>query len=418
MFHKTIDTGFDTPQSVFVGTVQAYRGSQGAAGHFQGTDQHRHQGACPAALVGAPAVVDRFAESHRDRAKRQGCTVYLNGLADTGVVQIFSRDAADGVGRNIAYRCGPVGAVFSDVFDQFGEAGSGINVLQHMAFVIGIDAKRMVHLKMAFQCRNNPLGIMGHGLLATAVPDQRFGGFKIAQVEAIGADQIGRGGTIAEKVQVEPGSIILVQHAVDQREHKGRIGLGTDRHPFGRGRACYGLVRLDLNPFITAHPGVGMAGDGAGAAGGVNVGTDRQHEAAVGGICCDGKSTVPELAVEVFGMHTFNPLAGAEAEIDRPPGCQECGKGAHVIHRRATVAEGSGGTGQPLFIDQPFGANREHLIREHLQRFIPRDRDKARVFLSAFFGVGAFHRLEDAVRVIGLLNQPVRLDTGAPLAGV
>ena len=45
-----------------------------------------------------------------------------------------------------------------------------------------------------------------------------------------------------------------------------------------------------------------------------------------------------------------------------------------------------------------------------VERFIPRDTNEGGILVAALLGVGPLHRMEDAVRIVGFLHQPERLD--------
>ena len=82
--------------------VELDRGPERPARHFEGADQRREQGARPAGLVAAPAVVDPLPQHHRDGAERERLPFDLYGLAHHRVGQVFVGDAADALGRNVA----------------------------------------------------------------------------------------------------------------------------------------------------------------------------------------------------------------------------------------------------------------------------------------------------------------------------
>ena len=162
--------------------------------------------------------------------------------------------------------------------------------------------------------------IEGHGLAARRVPDQRLAGDQVAQIEPVRPDEIGRGRAVAQERYVEFGEPVFMQQHMDQGEHEGRIGLRADRHPFGRTGASDGKVRLDMHALVAAHPCIGVPGDGAGPAGHLDIGTERNDVACVGRVGGDGEGAVPELAVEMFGVDAFDALTRAETVIDWSPG--------------------------------------------------------------------------------------------------
>ena len=117
---------------------------------------------------------------------------------------------------------------------------------------------------------------------------------------------------------------MLKQQHVDHTKHKRHIGLGLDWHPFGRRPPGYRQMRLDLNPFSTPRPGLGVAPGGTGTAGSFQIGAKRQYVVGIDRIGANGKAAVPVLTVEVLGVGASNALSGAKTEINRPtPGSQE-----------------------------------------------------------------------------------------------
>jgi hypothetical protein len=94
--HEAVLAGGDAEVAVVVRAVESYRGAEGAARHLERAHQGGEHRARPAALEGAPAVVNRLAERDRDRAQRQGGAVHLDGGADLRVLEVLAGDAADG----------------------------------------------------------------------------------------------------------------------------------------------------------------------------------------------------------------------------------------------------------------------------------------------------------------------------------
>ena len=287
-----------------------------------------------------------------------------------------------------------------------------------MAGVVGIHGHRRGDAEAAFERGLDARGVERHGAAGGGIPHQRLRAVGVAQVEAVGADQVGRGRAVAQEGQVELPEAVLAHQHVDQREHEGGVGLGADRHPLGRTGAGDRQVGLDLHALVAAHARVGVAGDRARAAGGVDVAADRDHVAAVGRVRGDGEGAVPELAVEVLGMHALDALAGAEAEVDRPPGGEEGGQGAHVHRRRAAMAEAGRHARQAGVVDEALLAHRGEAGGDGIERLVPGDRYEARILVAPLLRVGALHRLQDAVRVVGLLHQAVRLHAYAAARGM
>src|SRR6185503_1427224 len=87
-----------------------------------------------------------------------------------------------------------------------------------------------------------------HGGAAFLVPHERLARGRLAQVVAVGPDEVGRVGHAPEVVDVaDAPPVVLVQNAVEDREQHGRIGLGLDGHPASRGRRGHRHVRLELD---------------------------------------------------------------------------------------------------------------------------------------------------------------------------
>ena len=138
---------------------------------------------------------------------------------------------------------------------------------------------------------------------------------------------------------------------MDQGEQEGRIGLRPNRHPLGRTGAGGRQVRFDLDALVAAHTGIRVADYGAGAAGDIDIGADGDVVAAVRRVGGDGEAAMPELAIEVLGMHALDALAGTEAEIHLAPGGEESRESAHVVGRRAAMAEADGDARQAGLVE-------------------------------------------------------------------
>ncbi len=201
-----------------------------------------------------------------------------------------------------------------------------------------------------------------------------------------------------------------MQQHVDQREQEGRIGLRADRHPFGRAGAGDGKVRLDMHALVAAHARIGVAGDGAGPAGHLDIGAERDDVARVGRIGGDGEGAVPEFAVEMFGMGAFDALPRAETVVDRPPRREKGRERAHVVGGRAAVAEADGEARQTGLVDLTFGVDAFQPRGHDVQRLVPGDRREAWILVAPLLRVGALHRRENSVRIVGLLHETIGFD--------
>ena len=146
---------------------------------------------------------------------------------------------------------------------------------------------------------------------------------------------------------------------------------------------------------------------GVAAAG--NAGTGR------GRIGRDGEGAMPELAVKMLRVIALDALAAAEAHVDRAPGREKGGKGAHVGLRRAAAAEARRDLRVARCVQEAARADGVELLGDEVEGLVPGDRHEARVLVAPLLRVGALHRREDAIRVVGLLHEAVGLD--ADLAG-
>ncbi len=117
-------------------------------------------------------------------------------------------------------------------------------------------------------------------------------------------------------------------------------------------------------------------------------------------------------------MHALDALAGAEAEVDRAPGGEKRGKRTHVADRCAAHAEGRCQPRQSSLVDQAFLANRLQALADRIQRLVPGNRHEAGILVAAFPGIGALHRREHPVGVVGLLDRAVGLDAAAAIGRV
>ena len=248
---------------------------------------------------------------------------------------------------------------------------------------------------------------------------QRFFGFGIAQVIAVGPDQIRRIGAVPEMRHVaDLTPIPLTNDAVDQGIEKRRVGLGFDRNPFRRDGAGNRQMRFDLNALHAAHPGIGMTPDARDTARRVAVMAAGDDVVTAGRVRGDDKGAVPQLAVKMFRVIAFDALAGTEAEIDLTEGRQQRREGAHILGRRSTAAEAGRDFGIAGRIGRAVFQDVFELIADGVQRLVPGNRHEPRVMFAALLRVGAFHRALDAVRIIGLLDQPIGFHATPPAAGM
>ena len=398
--------------------VELDRGPERPARHFERAHQRRQQGPRPAGLVAAPAVVHPLAQHHRDRAEGQRLALDLDGLADHGVGQVFIGDAADAFRRHVALGLRPFRREAADVVEEELEGGPrlGLLVRPDRAVRALLDARNAVR---ALQRGLGDIGVERLRQTVGKVEDQRLPGLQVTQIITSWTYEIGRRRVVRDEPDVaDLAPVALDQDAVDQGEQEGRVGLRPDRQPFRRQRAGDRKMRFDLDPLEPAHPCVGLAPDAGDTAGGLDVVAAVDDVVAVGRIGRDDEGAVPELAVKMLRMVALHPLPAAEALIDRPPGRHEGGEGPHVLGRRAAAAEAGGEPGQPLLVDDAVLADLAHLRGHDVERLVPGNPDESRVLVPPLPRVGPLHRLGDAVRVVGLLDQPVGLDADPPAAGM
>ena len=211
---------------------------------------------------------------------------------------------------------------------------------------------------------------------------------------------------------------MFVQQHVDHGEQEGGVGLRLDRDPLGRAGAGHREVRLDLHALHAAVARIGMALDPAYPARGLDIGAEREDIVAERSVGAHGEGAVPEFAVEVFRMGAFNTLTRAETQIDRPPSRQKSRQRAHIGGRSATSAEARGQSRKTTLVEQNLRARGFQFLGDQIERLVPGDAHEARIFVAALLRVGPLHRVKDAVRAVGFLHQPERLDAGLAAAGM
>ena len=80
------------------------------------------------------------------------------------------------------------------------------------------------------------------------------------------------------------------------------------------------------------------------------------------------------------------------------------------------MPEGRGDAGQAVLVKQAALPDAPQPRRDGVQRLVPRDRHETRVLIAALLGVGALHRRQHAMGVVGLLHEAQSLDADAPHA--
>ena len=177
-------------------------------------------------------------------------------------------------------------------------------------------------------------------------------------------------------------------------------------------------MRLDLHALEPARAGVGLAPYPGDPGRGLRVVAATDDVAAARGVGRHDERAVPQLAVEVLAVVALHALPRPEPHVDRPPGGEEGGQGAHVLGRGAASAEAHREPRKSGLVDEPPGADVEHAGGDRVERLVPADRHEAGVLTAALARVGALHGLADAVGVVGLLDEAVGLDAHPPAAGV
>ena len=114
--------------------------------------------------------------------------------------------------------------------------------------------------------------VIGLGCAVRKIQDHRLLGFRIAEVVAVGCDQVGGVGVVSEERDVAHfPPIPLADNSVNDAIEERGVGLRFDGHPFGGDCTGDGEMRLYLHPLHATHPGVRMAPDAGYAGGGIAV---------------------------------------------------------------------------------------------------------------------------------------------------
>ena len=406
--HETIGSGEHAVHARRHLTVQPDRRSERPAGDFEAADERGEHGACPHAFVAAPAVVHGLAEAHRDRAVRHADALDLDRLADARVIDEFVRDSPDRPGRDVADRFRPFGRVRRHVGDELAESRFAFDpsVAQDVTVRADFDS---VGLKAAFECLREVRRVVRRRGAARAVPHQRLARVPVAQVVPARSHQVRRGRVPRQERHVEPLARNLVQQHVNERIQERDVGLRFDRHPLGGTGAGDREMRLDLNPFHPAHPRIGVTPDPDDTAGSLDISPAGDQIVAKGRVGRHRERAMPELAIEVFRVVTLDALPRSEAHVDRAPGGEECREGAHVRLWRAGSTQAHREPRIARCVGQAGGADFVELRSHEIECLVPRNGHEARILVATLLRVAAPHRRQHAVRVVGLLHQPVRL---------
>ena len=207
---------------------------------------------------------------------------------------------------------------------------------------------------------------------------------------------------------------MLVHDDVDEREQEGGVGLRANGDPFVRRRGRDPHVGLQVDAPHAAPARLGAAPYALHAARRVHVRAARDDVAGKGRVLDHRESAVPELSIEMFGVGALDALAGAVALVDLAPGGEEGRPRALVGDWGAAAAADPRQLGKAAVVAQ-IAAVGDFLepCRDQVQGLVPAYRLPARVHVLALLGVGALHGVFDAVRIVGLLDEPVGLDADA-----
>ena len=211
---------------------------------------------------------------------------------------------------------------------------------------------------------------------------------------------------------------MLVEQYVNHGEQECGIRLRPDRYPFGRTSAGNGKVGFDLNPFESAHARIRVAPHAGNPAGRFDIASERDHVACSGRVRRDDEGTVPQFAVEMFGVIALHALSAADSEIDRAPGREKRRQGSHIALRRSAAAETGRDARITGIVDKTARADVQKSRTYFVECLVPGNRNERGVLVPAFLGVRPAHRSQDAVRIVGFLNQSVGLNADAAAAGM
>ena len=409
VIHESVRAHLDARLARGRRPVQAHRGAERAPRNFERPEQAGDQGARPDAFIAAPTVVDRPAERYRHRPERQHYTVDLDRLSDAGGIEVFRGDAPYGSAGDVAHLLRPLGRVRPHVLDELAEAGVRLDALVHPYLFVGADFQR-VQLERPFQCRVGVRMVVRHRALGFQIPDEGLLRLRVAQKIAVGPDQVGGTGMRLDERHIQPFARMFMQHQVDHCKQECGIGLRFDRYPFRRAGAGHRNMRFYLHPLHPAHARIGMAPGADHAARSLGIGAEGKHVTRGRRVRADGERAVPQLPVQMLGMRTIDALATAERKIHRAPSGEVSGEGTHVIGRDTAAAEAGRQARVALFVQQPFGPCLVQFGADGVQRLVPADRHELRIVVAPLLGIGALHRLQHPVRVVGLLHQAIRLD--------
>src|SRR5512132_3472466 len=114
-------------------------------------------------------------------------------------------------------------------------------------------------------------------------------------------------------------------------------------------------MRFELHPADAPRARLGVTEHTGHSARGIAVVAERQHEVATRDVRRHRERAVPELAVQVLGVMTLDPLTASDALVDRTPRGEECGEGAEVGRRDTARPESRGEPRIPRLVDEALG---------------------------------------------------------------
>ena len=94
--HKAILSRRTAGETITKGFIQSRGGSQSTTRHLKPPHQSCQHGSTPAALVGTPAIADSFTQHDSYWPKWKHFAIHINCFTNTGIVQKFIGNPADG----------------------------------------------------------------------------------------------------------------------------------------------------------------------------------------------------------------------------------------------------------------------------------------------------------------------------------
>ena len=271
---------------------------------------------------------------------------------------------------------------------------------QHLESGAGFDA---VHVVGASECGVAGARVERHRTVVL-VPHQGLATVAVAEIAAVGADEVGGVGEALEELAVVDAQ--FVQELIDHPQDQGCIGSGADRHPLvgdGRGRRADRVDRHQLHVGAAHRQFVGgvhrvVVHDRA------ELGPEIQDVAAVGGV--GG-------ALESVLVHVGDAVHVVSAEDGgRPCGIARHSEAGHPrrSQRAPQMEDVEAGVEDLLGV---VGDGVAQMAGDLVEGLVPADRHPSRIDAHALGRVGAPKRRGDAVTVGESLEAGVSLGAGA-----